>query len=421
MSKIIHGLLVVVCLMACAAPAFAQTTPAMIDRDLTAGAGATLAVAAGDLVALAESTVVPDRLFEEQGAARRTADIAYRVTKLLLFDRPQEEWLMVANHEVFGHGGRVRELFDGYLRFHLDAPSPYGDGGGATFYAPERTPTIHELQAVTVGGMEANGVGAAILSRRAFAEGRLTPRAALRYLEFELDAFDYIRHTGDEPEHEGQDVSDFVVRYNVASRFAGAEPLTTKTLRNEAWISLANPMVAYAAIALARYVATGATESRVWTLPLADWRLMPAMKYRLTPFGTEWAIVTDLSRKSTTAEIAVRVGRAPDTMPWGVAGSLDALRIRGWKVELAGEIWRQPPLALGSVPDLGLPLVGAPLEWGGAVITRVESPGIPLWKSPMSMPVIVETGVKSMGFVAGDPLDGGLVFRAGLGLPLGRR
>jgi len=35
--------------------------------------------------------------------------------------------------------------------------------------------------------------------------------------------------------------------------------------------------------------------------------------------------------------------------------------------------------------------------------------------------VIVDAGVKATGFVQGDPLDGGLVLRAGLGLPLGRR
>jgi len=43
-----------------------------------------------------------------------------------------------------------------------------------------------------------------------------------------------------------------------------------------------------------------------------------------------------------------------------------------------------------------------------------------LWKNPVPVSLIIDAAVKSSGFVPGDPLDGGLVFRAGLGLPLGR-
>ena len=72
------------------ASAFAQNTPVLVDHSLSVGAGATLAVAAGDLVARLESEVVPDRLVEERGALRRTGNIAYRVAKLVLFDQRVE-------------------------------------------------------------------------------------------------------------------------------------------------------------------------------------------------------------------------------------------------------------------------------------------------------------------------------------------
>ena len=64
-------------------------------------------------------------------------------------------------------------------------------------------------------------------------------------------------------------------------------------------------------------------------------------------------------------------------------------------------------------------MIGEDLTWGGAVRGRIESPPIP--KGPLPATVIVDAGVKASGFVKGDPLDGGLVLRAGLGLPLGRR
>jgi hypothetical protein len=408
-------------LVTSAGSAFAQGTPALVDRSLSPGAGATLAVAAGDLLARLESEVVPDRLTEERGALRRTGNIAYRTAKLLLFDKPQEQWLLVANHEVMGHGGRVREFYDGYLRFRIDAPWPYGDGGGLTTFAPDRDVTVHELQAISVAGMEANAVGAAIISKRAFADRRLGPREALRFLLFQLDALDYIQGTGDEPEREGHDVSDFLVLYNLVGEFKGAETLQARTLRRESWVTLANPMIASAAFTIARYVATGNSEGPVWALPLAGWDVMPALHYRLTPYGTEWAAVTDVAGRSRTAQIAFRRGRAPLTSPWGIGASVDGWRVSGWRVELGGELWKQPPLALGEVPDFGIDTIGAPLEWGGIVRGRVESPAIRLWSTAAPATFIVDVGVKSGGFVPGDPLDSGPVFRAGLGLPLGRR
>jgi hypothetical protein len=269
--------------------------------------------------------------------------------------------------------------------------------------------------------MEANAVGAALISRRAFTARQLAPREALRFLGFQLDALEYIQGTGDEPESEGHDVSDFLVLYNLIGEFKGADPLKARTLRRESWITLANPMVASAAVTIARYLATGAADGTVWAVPLAGWDVMPALHYRLTPFGTEWAVVTDVARKSRTAQIAVRSGRAPLTSPWGIGGTVDGWRISGWRVEIGGELWKQPPIALGEVPDFGIDVVGAPLEWGGAVRGRVESPAIRLWSTLAPATFIVDAGVKSSGFIAGEPLDGGLVFRAGLGLPLGRR
>ena len=93
--------------------------------------------------------------------------------------------------------------------------------------------------------------------------------------------------------------------------------------------------------------------------------------------------------------------------------------MKRWRLAVGGDLWRQPPLALGARPDFGLSVVGATLEWGGAVRGRLESP--PIRRSPIPATVIVEAGVKSSGYVKGDPLDGGLVLRAGLGVPLGRR
>ena len=417
LAAVVAGLV----LLASPGRASAQTADALVDADLTVGAGATLANAIGDLTASVQARWVPDRLFAERGVPRRAANAGYRTARLFFVDLPQVQWLLVANHEVFGHGGRVRELFDGLLQFHIDPPWPYGRGGGVTFFGLDRDFTVHEVQAISIAGMEVNAVAAGQTARRAFAEREWTPRTALRYLAFELDAFEYIQKTSDEPERPGHDVSDFLELYNLLADATGAEPLTPRTLRRQSWISLANPMVASALVTIGEYLATGDSEGRIFAIPIGSSRVMPAARYRFTPFGPEWAVSGDVERGGTAAQVTVRVGRAPLTRPWAVAASYSGLSSRAWRVDVGLEVWRQPPLTLGAEPDFGIPRAGADLEWGGEVRARAEHPFVSLWGSP-PLTLIVDAGLKTTGFTPGEPLGRGLVLRAGLGLPLiGRR
>jgi hypothetical protein len=112
----------------------------LIDRHMTVGAGATVAATVGEIIARGEDAVVPHRLFAEDGVTKRTSNVAYRIFKLGLFDLPQEDLLMVANHEVFGHGARLRERFDAAIDYEIAVPAPYGDGGGATSFGLASSP-----------------------------------------------------------------------------------------------------------------------------------------------------------------------------------------------------------------------------------------------------------------------------------------
>jgi hypothetical protein len=157
-------------------------TPVLVDEVMTAGAGATLTNAAGRLVATIEDRYVPIRLLDDRGRFRRSVNATYRLGKLVLFDEPQENWFRVANHEVFGHGGRLRDLFDGHIGYDLPPPPPYGRGGGATFFEFDRPPTYEEVLAVSAGGMEANYVLARALAKDAMHTGQWHYRDARRYL-----------------------------------------------------------------------------------------------------------------------------------------------------------------------------------------------------------------------------------------------
>jgi len=396
-------------------PAAAQQTPSevLVDRDMTVGAGATMSATIGALVGRAEDTSIPDRLFAEDDGGRRTGNVAYRLGKLALFDAPQEHLLLVFDHELFGHGARVRERFDGPIRYHVHPPPPYGSGNASTSFVLNREPTPYELLAISAGGMESTGVVAAIVAERAFVDRRMHPRDALRYLTFELDTLRYIASTDDQ-EEPGHDVGDFLETYNGLAAIAAAPALTPRRLRREALVSLANPMAAYAVYGVARYLWNGAEDVAVPALSIAGVRYLPLMRYRLTPFGTEWALVNALGGRVRPMEVEMRIGRSVQSRPWGIGvRQREAARWHSWTVDAAVDVWQQPPVAESDPQRLAFdPRMGA------RVSARVNRPVVPVWFSASRATLVVEIGGKSGGYVAGEPLRAGFVARAGIGFPL---
>ena len=390
------------------------TSAALVDRDLTVGAGATIAATLGEALARVADAHVPHRLFEEHGIARRGTNVAFRLLKLVALDAPQEHLLLVLNHEVFGHGARLRERFDGPITYRIGVPSPYGRGGGSTSFVFDRVPSAYEVMAVHTGGMEVDGVAAALTSHRAFSAQQMRPRDAVRYLAFELDTLSYVLSTDDDGEEPGHDVADFLETYNRVAVAAGAAPLRPRALRRQALVGFANPMLAYAAYGIGRHLATGATDVAVPALSIAGVRYLPMFRYRLAPYGTEWSLVNELGGRIRPTQIELRLGRAPHTTPWGVrVRQRELMSWRDWSLEASIEVWRQPRLALQADESLS-----ASPRAGVQVRGRVERAFLPVWFSADRATIVVDLGVKSRGFVPGEPLRGGAVVRGGVGLPL---
>jgi hypothetical protein len=400
-----RGVLVaVLCSLAHPSPSPAQTAPsALVDVSMTPAAGAAVADMTGALLGRAEDIVLPPRLFEEKTVLRRSAGVAYRFAKLFALDLPQEEWLRVANHEVFGHGARLRERFDGPIRYQVDVPPPYGSGGGSTSFGFDREPTVEELLAITIGGMEANNVGAARVAVRAVRDSRFAYRDMLRFLLARLDTTAYILGTGDVPEEDGHDVSDFLV----LMRESAGSTLTAADLRRRAIVGLADPMLAYAVYGLAvSYLWRGNAAGPVPTIRIGRVRYLPALRFQLAPFGTEWVLDTTLARDGRASRVSVRVGEGPGARSFGGAVHHDALwKVRQLQIDGDAHVWRQP-----RIRDAG----GILRETGAAVLATASLPLDVKWLRWAA--VVAQGGYKSRGFIEGEPLGSGFILRGGLGL-----
>lgn len=390
---------VALCAAATSSVAAQTTFPILADRDLTVAAGATVMTTAGEAAARAQAAIVPDRVLEERGVWRRRANVSYRLFKQIFADVPQERLLMVVNHEVFGHGARLRELFDGKIRYRIHAPPPYGSGGGVTTFVFDREPTPYERLVISAAGMEANAMAAALIAHAVSSRQQMHAREAIRYLLFELDTLSYIRSTGAHAEP-GHDVADFLDTYNALASSRGAEPLSLRTLRRDSLLSLANPMLGYAAYSIVRYVWNGAIYTSMPVLTVAGVTYLPMLRYRLTPYGPEWALINELGGRAGALQIEFRVPRVASG--WGLSiRKTGVFAWRDWNGDTSVDVWRQQNSQVGA-----------------NVRSRVRRNLIPVWFSPQSADLIVEVGLKTAGFVPGEPVRGGVTVRAGVGLPL---
>src|SRR5262249_30598713 len=152
----------------------------IFDRDMTPASGTS------DLLALQHALIfVEDRFlpaqFDETTSLRRTVGIAYRFGKWFALDLPQDHFLMVVAHEVFGHGARLREIGATDIHYHFDMPIPYGPGGGSTAFNGDLSATRADVLAIDTAGIEAQNVTADWIGRQAFARGALTYRESWTY------------------------------------------------------------------------------------------------------------------------------------------------------------------------------------------------------------------------------------------------
>jgi len=385
-----------------AQPAAPPPAPLLIDREMSPGAGATVTNGVARLLAHGEDQFVPLRLFRDEGRLRRGTNAAYRLLKLGLFDDPQENWFRVANHEVFGHGGRLRELFDGDISYQLPPPPPYGRGGGATFFEFSRTPTVEEVLSVTVGGMEANYVMARAIAQDAITEGRWNYRDAIRYYYSEYDTIHYIRSV--EPlEEEGHDVGDFLRIYNNVATRAGEKTISARQLRRNVLVSFANPLIAYSYYStFISYVWQGRTTAPVPMIHFGATRYLPMARFHLTSFGTEFVLDNAFVRNGRFVDVTLTWGQTVGSRTWSIGALATRLAsVKQWTIGAEGMVWHRP-------------------DWGEQF--AVTTSRTLATRGGQSLVFVAQGGYKTDGFAPGDRLHEGVFLRVGAAVtPTSRR
>jgi hypothetical protein len=423
LSIVAAGVLMVPAYAAAQAPA---AQPAIVaDAYLTPISGALNLMALQHGLASVEDHFLPRKLGDEGTRLGLLAGIGYRTAKFIGLDVPQDHMFLVVQHEVFGHGARLRELGRGHIGYGFDVPIPYGPGGGVTRFDGEFPDSPLAVLAIESSGIEGQHTLADAIAARALSRGRIQYREAWLYFESRYIAATYILNATDFAK-EGHDVADFVRTMAETCEPPLCHPITLSDLQRGAKWMLTDPLLYFSLYGFASsYMGLGQPTSPIPMLPLGRRvRYLPSVGFQMTPYGTEYSVRAamvardreegsgkreDDGRKRVTT-VVVRVGNTGATRPWGIDVHSSGIRVprTRWRVDPSLSVWRQPFILAQ--------LTSAPLETGVAAAATFVVPLPHTLRVARLNGIYVTAGVKSDGFVPGEQLSGGAVFRAGLTL-----
>jgi hypothetical protein len=402
-------------LLALPSAASAQPSPPavlLIDRDMTPAAGAADVLAVQRLLATFEDSVLPVRL-SESTPSRAALGIAYRVGKWAVLDLPQDSFLMVAAHEVFGHGARLREMDARGIGYEFRAPPPYGSGNAATSFedAVLRNASRADRLAIDTAGIEAQNVLADDIALQALARGSFSYRSAWLYAQSRVAGLLYIRSVSPQSEP-GHDVAAFLSDFNDGCVPPVCTPLESQSLKRRALLMLADPMLAFSAYAFAAaYLVQGRPNSPVPMIPLPrGYGYLPSVGFAMTPYGTEWTTEHYIRAGSQLTKVSLRFGDKGAAKPWGLGVRANGIAVRDRVgIDLTADVWRQPPIGASATT--------AALATGGLAEATVH---VAIGNAPRAprFALLGQFGYKSGGFVPGERLRGGALVRVGLAVAL---
>jgi hypothetical protein len=362
-----------------------------------------------------QDSLIPARLWDEDAGHRKFFAIGYRMIKLGLLDLQVDYLLGLTQHEVFGHGGRYREF--GYTKssYNLSLAFPFGNGSG---FARSGTPQpgrlstgIEGLIKIT-GGNEANLVLADKIVPRILSKNQFHYRESLLYLisKNNLAAYIWLDKLKENGPIGGGDMASYVMSINAIHASPG-KYYTLDKLARQSLVSLLNPIQLYSAFAIGKtYVLDGNERmNKIPAIKIKNIRYLPAIGYNLTPFGSEFILDQYFISEKTLFHWNTRVGDNTFHSFWG--GGVRVYNFVNKPSLLLSadmKIWHQPSMALG----------GKTIEntHGGLGFQATADVSFFPFKRARTFGLFTQAGYKTDGYVTGEQLNNGMIFRFGASL-----
>lgn len=333
--------------------------------------------------------------------------LLFRSIDLIAVFLPLNYFESVVQHEVFGHGFRIRDLGRSkakIISYQFSWPPPYGDANASTYFAinPNQITTT-DLACIFQAGIEAQNILAQLTKIKWMQIDCVDPRQSILFLvsQFALNLY------GDEKDSfgnliDGHDLTDYVKAVNLTYPKA---KLKVSYLRNLGLINLLDVANFASVYSWSRYLFSGKKTSFPM-ISIRDYNYNFAFRMGLTPFGPEFFSDHYLIKDQNPIYFYIKAGKEAENTYVGAgfwAGSLKKISKFGISSRL--DLWRQPKLylfskaySLASIED-GETLVDKKSKekntLGLALSLIISYPE----KGPCS--VVGEFGWKTQGFLPG--------------------
>jgi hypothetical protein len=373
----------------------------------------------------AEDLIITHKLIENSYLERLTqtyqtnparwAQLA-RGAELFFFWDPLNYFSMVVQHEVFGHGYRVRNLPDpdtNVIKYAFNLPPPYGPGGAATWMNinEHRTTAFERLEIIT-GGVEATAIFANRVRMQWLKAGFINPKQSSLYVQSQHDLTRYAAFSSGIA---GDDMHGY---RKLINRLYSGSKLTRQSLRNQALINFLDPFTVYSSYSWWNYVLRG-KQGPLPMIPLGSYRYLPSARLGLTPFGPEYYMENFLVKENKPIYFYLRGGNhaGMNFAGFGIENpnqwQMGSLQL-GYRIDL----WQQPRIDMQDLRFALSEFASHPHLYANTSESRFGASASliaqkNLWKEGM---LFVQCGAKTKGYVPGESLDHSMIFRVGITL-----
>lgn len=326
-----------------------------------------------------------------------------RIGKLFI-DDVISEYLMVFQHEVFGHGYRFREFDFKSIGYYVGYKHGYTDPAH-TSYNTNLSSTLAEPKkaAISAAGMEANAVFSQQIRENWIFENKIDRREAWLYLITSLDQSEYIMITDDDETSLGNDVYAYVNEVNAWYQNAHLSP--HKLHRYALW-DLLDPSLYFGLYTVGDYLLKGTPHLPMPMVHVKGYDYIFSSRLLLSPFGPEFQIQNYVvTPKHKLLQINVRYGNNSQIQSYGLDFFMRPIwRYKEWKFSNKLYLWSQPKFLKQSLA------AGVKTGLGIADFVAAE------YKFYKCFAAYGEFGYKTAGYIQGVPLSNSWVWRIGFSL-----
>ncbi|WP_342225075.1 hypothetical protein [Rickettsia endosymbiont of Urophora cardui] len=304
-------------------------------------------------------------------------------------------WIMVANHEIGGHGARVRE-FD--LKVTKYKVNPFD---GWTQYKAKDCDSlqVHKKAAINVGGMQASYLLSENIKDRYMSNNKINPTYGIGYFIARLDQATYIFDTNFNATDKSNDINAYTKLMN---SIYGNSYITKSKMRSYAYLDLIDPFLFYSAYSFVM----NTNLDNIPMINLGRVKYLPATRAILAPYGLERGLVNHFVIDDKYIQLNINYGKNQKFKSYGVGFKANNLaKFDFVSLGLEAAYWNQPKMLTAT------PLKEKCKKGGfGAVNFELSLNG--------TFKIVASGGYKTAGFIEGMPLKSSAIVRAGLKLDL---